>query len=73
MTHGLELLSCKGFGSSIFENRGLEFQAFSIFYRTLVPACETLKEAIKMIDSKGTATILLQSGETEKENIAVTA
>ncbi len=38
-------------------------------YAHLLP--ESLREAIKVIDSKGTATILLQSGATEKENIAV--
>jgi hypothetical protein len=38
-------------------------------YAHLMP--ESLREAFKVIDSKGTATILLQSGETEKKDIAV--
>ena len=40
-------------------------------YAHLLP--ESLREAIKMIEAKGTATILLQSGENEKRLQAVTS
>ena len=59
-------------GASLYQVQhalGQKDQRMTQRYAHLMP--ETLKEAIKKIDSKGTATILLQSSEMEKENIAV--